>query len=66
MLSRLLALFWRGDVSEAWVLENDRRECAEGWDGPRWKFPKEVAEDAKAARLKRIAEIRRQGWRKQA
>lgn len=66
MLSRLLAIFWRGDVSESWLIENARKECVEGWHGPRWRFPAEVKEQAKRERLVRIAQIRRQGWRKQA
>ncbi len=38
----------RDRVSEGWREEHRRRESLAGWtDAPRWKFPKERAEDAR-------------------
>ena len=59
--------WWRGNVSAAWLEDTARRECVEGWDGPRWRFPVEQREVAQRERLKRIAALRSDEWeRKQA
>jgi len=47
MLRRLWAWLvgWRakGDVTRGWLQEQTRRELASGWEGPRWRSPKEIA-----------------------
>jgi hypothetical protein len=39
-------------VSEAWLRDQQRRECCLGWqDGPRWMSPAELKERARQERL---------------
>ncbi len=40
----ILVAWWkrpRPNVSDQWLTDQVRRECAAGWDGPRWRLPKE-------------------------
>jgi hypothetical protein len=32
------------DLSEEWWRQNERREQTQGWEGPRWRTPKEITE----------------------
>jgi hypothetical protein len=34
-------LFCRHRVTDEWMTDYLRSECRQGWDGPRWRFPKE-------------------------
>lgn len=56
----LLNLFRNKDlsVSEKWLVEHDIKEASEGWTGPRWRFPAEIAEQKRLERKLRMSIVR--------
>ena len=41
-------------VSADWLREHALESTKQGWDGPRWRLPKEVEEMQRRARLKAV------------
>ena len=46
----LRALFVRDTVSESWLASHAAESTKTGWDGPRWRSPKERADMARRER----------------
>ena len=44
MMNFLRQLFRRGRMSEAWIRDQVISEGQQGWEGPRWRTPKELSE----------------------
>ncbi len=43
LIKSIFNLFRSKDrVSNAWLYDQATKECAEGWEGPRWRFPAEI------------------------
>ena len=56
---RVLA-WWRGSVSPEYLHDLQMRQSREGWDaGPRWRFPRELQDQARRDRFQRMAALRR-------
>lgn len=45
-------------LSDQWLYEQAQKETCEGWEGPRWRFPAEVAEQNRLERKRRISMVR--------
>jgi hypothetical protein len=45
-------------LSDGWWRDQGRSECRQGDDLPRWRFPSELKEQARQARIARIADAR--------